>query len=466
MKYLKIGSLHVLSLLLFAPAALADVTCELRPSSQRIRMESQYEMLGTPTRPLTVLYMSGPAAGGTLDGTGVNDGGLVLADAADTPAVDNRSTFDLELQFSGDVVNDDDMPVELLLNEGVADRAAVAIADGTALVTATDADGNRAPAPVATIGRDSVYWEGIPFPQDWAGDPRGTFTITGIYIDASTIGDERLEVTVDMAGEGLDQTSAAVLTTETGPVSVARVDQALSVMFDDDVDNNKANDAINACQPEKFTRTFVFEEGFRDAWADGNNILLTVSSGTISAEDKGIFDVTAQGGAGELIIDVAPTSGDDTTSLAIEFAPAEGEVGDDLILTAELLPMRQSDESFVVSDSVDVGTYVTCVGDKLFFPFVTSTSGWDTGIVVINDSEVDGSCSLNWRNLKLDDDETAALSTIDVDAKDYQTLVLSSQRGDYQGSVGVQCTFKSATGYVFLSDMDNGYGQGYLVNPQ
>ena len=458
MKYLKISSSLVVSLSLFAPAAWADVTCELRPSSQRIRMESQFEMLGTPTRPLTVLCES---TTGNLDSAVAGEGGLVLDDAP--AAGDQRSTFDLELQFSGEISNTDDMEVTLLLDEGAADRTAVAASATTALVTATDADGNRSPAPVAELGRNSAYWEDIAFPQSWAGNPRGTFTITGIYIDASTIGDDRLEGTVDMTGEDLLGTED--LDTEDGPVSVARVDQGLSVMFDDDVDNNKANDAINACQPEKFTRTFVFEEGFRDAWADGNDILLTVSSGTISAEDKGVFDVTAQGGAGELIIDVAPTSGDDTTSLAIEFAPAEGEVGDDLILTAELLPTRQSEESFVASGSVDVGTYVTCVGDKLFFPFVTSMEGWDTGIVVINDSEVDGSCSLNWRNLKLDDDAMAALSTIDVDAKDYHTLVLSSQRGSYQGSVGVQCTFKGASGYVFLSDSDSGFGQGYLIKP-
>ena len=46
MKYLKISSLLVLSLLLFVPAALADVECELRPNSQRIRMESENEELG------------------------------------------------------------------------------------------------------------------------------------------------------------------------------------------------------------------------------------------------------------------------------------------------------------------------------------------------------------------------------------------------------------------------------------
>ena len=46
MKYLKISSLLVLSLLLFAPAALADVECELRRSTAKVRAESTAEPLG------------------------------------------------------------------------------------------------------------------------------------------------------------------------------------------------------------------------------------------------------------------------------------------------------------------------------------------------------------------------------------------------------------------------------------
>ena len=45
MKYLKISSLLVLSLLLFVPQALADVECEVDFSNQRLRMESQHEMV-------------------------------------------------------------------------------------------------------------------------------------------------------------------------------------------------------------------------------------------------------------------------------------------------------------------------------------------------------------------------------------------------------------------------------------
>ena len=455
MKFLKISSLLVLSLLLFVPAALADVTCELRPNSQRVRMESEMEMLAA-------LTLRCESEAGTLDSTTDGEGGLVLVDAVDDPIVDNRSTFDLELVFSGDVMNDEDtgMPT-LWLMDATAARDAVAATTSAALVTATDADGNRMPAPEATVGSDSVYWEGIPFPQTWVGETRGTLDIAMIYMDASSIEGERLEATLDMAGMGLR--GDEVLTAEAGPVTVARVDQALGLSFAEDEKAAK----FNACEPGSATITVTLEEGYRMAWMDENDILLKTSSGKISAKDTGIFDVTGEGDADEIIIDVEPTSGDDTADLAIKFEPAAGgTVGDDIMLYAMILPMRRSDESFGYSAQLVVGTYSACEGDKLFFPFVTSMSGWDTGIVVSNNSKVDGSCYLNWGDMDLDDDEMEALSTVDVDAKGHMTFLVSAQRGaDYNGSLGVQCSFSSATGYVFLSDVANSIGQGYLVKP-
>ena len=202
------------------------------------------------------------------------------------------------------------------------------------------------------------------------------------------------------------------------------------------------------------------------AWDTSNDIKLMTSSGKISAKDSGIFDVTDEGGAGELIIDVTPTTSGDTGTLAITFEPAAGTVGDDITLSAMILPARRSDESFATSATLVVGSFSACEGDSLFFPFVTSMSGWDTGIVVVNDSKVDGSCSLNWGNMDLDDDEMEALSTIDVESKDHMAFLVSAQRGaDYSGSVNVACSFSGATGYVFLSDSANGIGQGYLVEP-
>ena len=202
---------------------------------------------------------------------------------------------------------------------------------------------------------------------------------------------------------------------------------------------------------------------------DSNDILLTTSSGKISADDSGIFDVTGEGDADELIIDVTPTPSTDTADLTITFEPASGAVGDDLTLSAMLLPERRgTNESFVVSSTLVVGSYDACTGDTLVFPFISNISGFDTGVVLINDSKVDGECSLFWDGVMLtnDDDEVvvADRDMMDVDSKDQTAFVLSMQNAGFQGLLSVECSFSSAYGYAFITDaMGDTGAQGYLA---
>ena len=324
---------------------------------------------------------------------------------------------------------------------------------------------NRIPAPEATVGSDSVYWEGIRFPETWAGETRGTFSIAMIYIDASTIDGERLEATVDMAG--MDLSGDEVLSAEPGPVSVARVDQALDLSFAED---EKAAE-FNACEPGDATISVTLEEGYRMAWMDTNDIVLTTSSGKISAKDTGIFDVTGEGGDDELIIDVSPDGTDNSGDIAIKFEPAAGgTVGDDITLSAMILPARRSDESFAYSAQLVVGSYVACTGDTLVFPFISNKSGFDTGVVLVNDSKVDGECSLFWDGVMLtnDDDEVvvADRDMMEVDLKEQTAFVLSMQNGDFQGLLSVECSFSSAYGYAYITDTGGTGAQGYLAVKQ
>ena len=149
-------------------------------------------------------------------------------------------------------------------------------------------------------------------------------------------------------------------------------------------------------------------------------------------------------------------------------ALAQVPCDDKVMLSVMFVPMSRTDESFITSSTIEVGVLGACEGDELFFPFVTTMTGWDTGLVLINNSIVDGNCSLNWGDqADLTDAQMEALSTIDVAAKGHKAFLVSMQRGaDYSGSLGVKCTFMDATGYVFLSDTANGIGQGYLVKPE
>ena len=177
MKYLKISSLLVLSLLLFVPAALADVECELRPNSQRIRMESENEECWAPS------------PSGARRCTAVSQRRYVNA---------GDSTFDLEVEFNGMLSNDEDMPPTLWLVDvptGGADLDDVSRpADADNPSTVRGRCRARLPAPMGEVSGDTVYWEDIRVSRYLAtGTNSETFTIAMVYIDATSVGDDRLE---------------------------------------------------------------------------------------------------------------------------------------------------------------------------------------------------------------------------------------------------------------------------------
>ena len=453
MKYLKISSLLVLSLLLFAPSAQAEVSCIIGTNLQELRMESGAEKVDGLK--VTCTWTAADDFGDVTAPAGTGD----AATEADGPK------FNLELDFNGMVAEDpedEDMMPTLWLIDVTPDTADPPNVAG---IDNVDDKGNRTPAPMGEVSGRSVLWTDVVVPTTWdtTGANNGSFTIGDLYVDASSVNNDRLKATIVFTAEGVDTEDES---------DVGRIKQAVDL----ELGNEQKAQKFNACEPGGKVINVNIVEGFRKAWRAGNDILLTTSSGKISVDKDdtpvGALDVTSEGGADELVVDVSAASNarDDSDELKIKFSPAMGGEGN-ITLSAMLLPMRRTNESFAMSAELIVGSFDVCKGDPLFFPFVTSMSGWDTGIVVVNDSKVDGSCYLNWGNMEFADaDDMAAyvetLSTIDVDAKDHMAFLVSAQRGaDYSGSVQVQCTFSKATGYVFLSDSANGIGQGYLVKP-
>ena len=103
-----------------------------------------------------------------------------------------------------------------------------------------------------------------------------------------------------------------------------------------------------------------------------------------------------------------------------------GTVGDDIMLTAMFLPAFRSEEEFVASGTITVGTYGACEGDSLVFPFMSNMSGFDTGVALINNSTLtaSASCRGTARSRKTDDD-VQERDKMDVDAKDQTVFILS-----------------------------------------
>ena len=241
---------------------------------------------------------------------------------------------------------------------------------------------------------------------------------------------------------------------------MARVDQALDLSFDI---GRKGSSSRLASRVTR-RATVTLEEGFRNAWMDGERHRLTTSSGKISAKDTGIFDVTGEGGADELIIDVTPTT--DSAILPSHSSAPRRAQSVTISRSAPCFPARRSDESFVTVGSWSAA-YAACTGDTLTFPFISNMGGFDTGVVLVNDSKVDGSCSLFWDGVMLtnDDDEVvvADRDMMEVDSKDQTAFILSMQNGGFQGLLSAECSFSSAYGYAYITDTGGTGAQGYLA---
>ena len=99
-------------------------------------------------------------------------------------------------------------------------------------------------------------------------------------------------------------------------------------------------------------------------------------------------------------------------------------------------------------------TVEDCV-TMLTFPFVTSRSGYDTGIVVSNTADASGSCTATYSG----HDHTQSSPVIEGNS-DWIFLV-SSHEQDYSGRLEVECDFGGIDGYAQIND-HMGNANGYL----
>ena len=451
MKYLKISSLLVLSLLLLAAPAMAQVTCELQPGIDRLRAESEYEMLSR----VDVL----------CEWTGGND--IVAANLATTgvfAANDVFDTFSLTLELSADIVNVDDTDVTLWLDDAAVNAATVSYRTGV---------------DVGDISGDEVTWENIPFPLNWdvnTAAASGMFGIAGIHLDATGGDDEllgRLRMTAGLASTAAGTATAAGLTgnvalrSERNREHLASIDQALELALSD----SQKVVTFKSCPPEETAINVDIGEGNRMAWEMNNDIALMVSSGTIKLDEtnedgKGVLKLTDDGDSGELVFSVVNTpTGNSVEKLKVKIQPAAGDIGDKVMLSVMFVPEKRTDESFVTSATIDVGVLAKCEGEGLVFPFLSNKSGFDTGVALINNSDVDGECVLSWDGkVEEEYEDVDERDKMDVDAKKQTVFILSVANPGFQGLLSVACEFTSAYGYAFITDTVSGSGaQGYVA---
>jgi hypothetical protein len=99
-------------------------------------------------------------------------------------------------------------------------------------------------------------------------------------------------------------------------------------------------------------------------------------------------------------------------------------------------------------------TIEDCV-TELTFPFVSSASGYDTGIVVSNTKDASGSCTATYSGSE--DTESSPV----VEGNSHWIFLVSTHMQDYTGRLEVECDFGGIDGYAQIND-HMGNANGYL----
>ena len=107
----------------------------------------------------------------------------------------------------------------------------------------------------------------------------------------------------------------------------------------------------------------------------------------------------------------------------------------------------------------DVITIEDCT-TTLLFPYVTTKSGFDTGLVITNASEGAGSCTIDYGGPDAPED---MMTPEDLAGEEQWVGLLSNMAPGFQGYITASCEFRDAYGFAFITDGDLNLAQGYLA---
>ena len=141
--------------------------------------------------------------------------------------------------------------------------------------------------------------------------------------------------------------------------------------------------------------------------------------------------------------------------IAASFHPVSDHTGDTFMTGGADVP-RFMDTSY----DMTVVTVKDCTS-TLFYPFVTSASGYDTGIVVSNTSGEAGSCSATFSGMGAPED---AVELGEVMPGMQSIFLVSNHVMDFSGYLTVNCDTASASGFAHVVDGSGFTGsQGYIA---
>ena len=136
----------------------------------------------------------------------------------------------------------------------------------------------------------------------------------------------------------------------------------------------------------------------------------------------------------------------------VSFHPVSDDGGDTFRVGGEDVPR------FVDDDAADTLLTINDCMTTLFYPFVTSASGYDTGIVVSNTSDVAGACMATYSGSEDDMDLGEIMPGMQ------SIFLVSTQMEDFSGYLKVNCGLEAASGFAHVVDSTGLAGsQGYIA---
>ena len=216
------------------------------------------------------------------------------------------------------------------------------------------------------------------------------------------------------------------------------------------VENNMAPVELSASGTGEVRYTIGTQAGTRAAvQADVDAAAAETPSRTIAVGDPVPTQVDSVG---------TSFSGQEWAHVPVYFSWDGGEVvmNADAMVSVSFHPSGgNSIPRFVGDSDPDALLTIQDCTSKLTFPFVSSASGYDTGIVVSNTSDASGSCTASYSGSE--DTEDSPM----VEGNSHWIFLVSTHMQDYSGRLTVTCDFTGIDGYAQIND-HMGNANGYL----
>ena len=519
MNYLKLLSIAVALLLLGAGSADAQ-RCAFQASANTVRAEGLTEEVGMiDIRCQPPTQGDGVFSGQALNGAG-DDDTLTISLTFNTN-VTNMIEDDRDLDaMSGVAVDADQLPITADDDAEAGDAnssndiaaAAIPMAklsdDGETLTWTLDIDGSG--DSIAAAGTAGPFGIGA-LDTTTEVDNGFRFVISGVRVNANRVGNgEDVTVSVMVGGSAVDAVGSSKIADVTTGLGI-KVDAASGTQCAEPTEMTsitlEEGFAAAVKSSDEIVVTFTDVPEGVDVMVPDTIALGGTDENTFSLELKGTARTDGVGEiednmgavdlnlsrAGQVIYTVAmetvdlndPTtpddSSDDTTRSTVSDTVNEEKVtinvsfdwdknapslGEAWVFVSYYPTSTHGSDTFA-SEQTKVPRYMEggsnkllgitdCMSD-LFYPFVTSASGYDTGIVVTNTSSSAGDCSASYSG-------GDAIELGEVMPNMQRIFLVSEHMEDFAGFLQVNCDFTPSSGFAHVVDSSGLAGsQGYIA---